>query len=162
MPSDRRHLAQINIAFLREPLDHPSQTEFVDLFDAINAVADADPDFVWRLKSDDGGASSYVQAFDDPAKIVNLTVWRSVEALHRYVYRSSHREVLARAREWLSPHDGPTTALWWTEAGTPPSVEEGVARLEHLQAHGPSPYAFTFAVRFGPEAAAGPLGGVRA
>ena len=35
-------------------------------------------------------------------------------------------------------------ALWWVPAGHIPTIEEGIARLEHLRANGPSPHAFTF------------------
>jgi len=38
--------------------------------------------------------------------------------------------------------------LWWVPAGHTPSVEEAIERLEHLGAHGPSPYAFTFKQRY--------------
>jgi hypothetical protein len=32
--------------------------------------------------------------------------------------------------------------MWWVPAGHRPSVEEAVARLDHLKEHGPSDYAF--------------------
>lgn len=146
------NIAQINVASLKAPLDDPSQAEFVSLFDEINAVAEADADFVWRLTARDGGSSSYIQAFDDPLKVVNLTVWRTIEGLHRYVYRSRHREMLVRAREWLNPMTGPITALWWIEAGRVPDLADAVRRLDQLAVRGPTPTAFTFATRFPPEA----------
>ncbi len=34
--------------------------------------------------------------------------------------------------------------LWWLPAGEIPTVEQSVERLDHLGAHGPTPYAFTF------------------
>ena len=36
--------------------------------------------------------------------------------------------------------------LWWT--ADVPTVEEAVARLEHLRAHGPTPRAVTFRTPF--------------
>ena len=39
--------------------------------------------------------------------------------------------------------DLPYLVLWWTPAGTIPSVEEAVGRLELLRASGPTADAFT-------------------
>ena len=47
MPHSRYHLAQVNIARMRAPLDHPLMTDFVAQLDRINALADATPGFVW-------------------------------------------------------------------------------------------------------------------
>jgi hypothetical protein len=51
-------LAQINIGRLLAPLDDPKIAEFVNQLDAINAIADNAPGFVWRLKSESGNASA--------------------------------------------------------------------------------------------------------
>jgi hypothetical protein len=32
--------------------------------------------------------------------------------------------------------------MWWVPAGHQPTLEEGVARLDHLKTHGPSDHAF--------------------
>ena len=42
------HLAQINIGRLLAPIDDPKIAEFVAQLDAINALADKAPGFVWR------------------------------------------------------------------------------------------------------------------
>lgn len=47
----RYHLAQFNIARLRAPLDSPVLAGFVDQLDAVNAIGDASPGFVWRLQT---------------------------------------------------------------------------------------------------------------
>ena len=39
-------------------------------------------------------------------------------------------------------------ALWWVPAGHLPTIEEGIDRLDHLRAHGPTAHAFTFRDRF--------------
>jgi hypothetical protein len=48
-------------------------------------------------------------------------------------------------------------ALWWVPADHQPSVAEARERLEHLQRHGPTPYAFTFREPFGPPDSPSPL-----
>jgi heme-degrading monooxygenase HmoA len=143
------HLAQVNIALPREPLDSPALAQFVAALEPINALADASPGFVWRLQTDDGDATG-IRAFGDDRLIVNLSVWESLHALRAYVYSSGHREVLRRRREWFERSGEAFLALWWVPAGTLPTVADAEARLEHLREHGPTPYAFTFRESFPP------------
>jgi hypothetical protein len=143
------HLAQVNIALLREPLDSALLADFVAALDPINALADGSPGFVWRLQTEDGDATA-IRAFDDDRIIVNMSTWETMEALADFVYRSAHTEVMRNRRRWFH-HLGDTyLALSWVPAGHRPSVEEARERLEHLQQHGPSPFAFTFQTPFAP------------
>ncbi|HYH09216.1 MAG TPA: DUF3291 domain-containing protein [Thermoanaerobaculia bacterium] len=137
------HLAQVNIARMKAPLESPELADFVARLDEINALADRAPGFVWRLQTDDGNAT-YVRAYDDDMILVNLSVWESVEALKNYTYRTAHAELLRDRRKWFEHFAGAYVALWWVPAGHVPTAEEAKARLEHLEAHGPSPFAFTF------------------
>ncbi len=141
------HLAQVNVARMRAPLDDPLMAEFVARLDDINAVADASPGFVWRLQSAEGNATS-VRAYDDPRLLINMSMWESLDALSAYVYANAHRGVMRRRREWFARFDGPYMALWWVPAGHIPTVDEAKERLEHLRAYGPSPTAFTFKAPF--------------
>ena len=94
------HVAQVNVARMREPLGRPSMQAFVDGLEPINALADASPGFVWRLQTDDGDATS-LRVFDDDMTIVNMSVWDSVEALREFVFRSEHAGYLRRRSEWF-------------------------------------------------------------
>jgi hypothetical protein len=134
-------LAQLNVARLREPLDSPTLAPFVAALDAVNAVADGWPGFVWRLQDDAGNATALRPWGDDV--IVNLSVWASVEALRSYVYAADHAGVLRRRREWFVPYEGPHLVLWWVPAGHRPDLAEAGARLATLAADGPGPDAFT-------------------
>src|SRR5437667_9885247 len=58
MPHSRYHLAQVNIARMRAPLDHPIMIDFVAQLDRINTLADATPGFVWRLQTARGNATA--------------------------------------------------------------------------------------------------------
>jgi hypothetical protein len=136
------HVAQINIARLRAPIDAPETADFVALLEPINALADTAPGFVWRLQTEDGDATS-IRAFDDDRIIVNMSVWEDVDALARFVYRSRHLDVLRRRREWFDRLVSDHLALWWIPAGTRPTVDEARRRLESLAARGPSGEAFT-------------------
>jgi len=52
------HLAQVNVARLIEPLDSQKLADFVAALDPVNASADLAPGFVWRLKTEEGNATS--------------------------------------------------------------------------------------------------------
>jgi ribosomal protein S18 acetylase RimI-like enzyme len=136
----RRHLAQLNIATLRQPIDHPATKDFADALGHVNGLGEQSPGFVWRLQSD-GGDATDIQLFDDPMVIVNLTVWESLDALKAFAYRGTHRDFFRRRSEWFV--DGRSrTALWWVDAGTLPSTHDATRRLRFIDVFGVSPYAF--------------------
>jgi hypothetical protein len=143
------HLAQINVATALYPLDDPRIAAFVAKLDEVNALADATPGFVWRLQSDSGNATD-IKASEDPNFIVNMSVWSDAEALFDFVYKTSHRLVMAQRREWFARPNGAYMTLWWVPAGHRPTVEEGLARLAHLDREGPGAHAFTFKSKFPP------------
>jgi heme-degrading monooxygenase HmoA len=135
-------LAQINIGRLLAPLDDPQIAGFVAKLDEINALADKNPGFVWRLQSNEGNATS-LRPYEDEQILVNMSVWASLEAYTNYVYKTAHREVMKMRRQWFERFDGPYTAVWWVPQGHIPTVAEAKERLEYLRAHGASPFAFT-------------------
>jgi hypothetical protein len=137
------HVAQINIGRMVAPIGDPRMAEFVAQLDAINALADSSPGFVWRLQSDSGDATDLCP-LGDPLLLVNMSVWESVEALHAYVYRSAHTRVMRDRKKWFEKFEGPYYALWWIERGHVPTVDEGYARIQLLGERGPSADAFWF------------------
>ena len=52
------HLAQLNVAKLKAPLDEPSMSGFVEALEPLNGLADGWPGFVWRLQTDAGDATA--------------------------------------------------------------------------------------------------------
>ena len=137
------HLAHLNVARLRAPLDDPSMSEFVAGLDTINALAESSPGFVWRLAEGPDGDATTVRPLD-PDVIVTLSVWDSVESLRAFSYQSAHLDYLRRRRDWFGPPNLPASlVLWWIPAGDLPTVEDACKRLERV-ADGPSPEAFTF------------------
>nr|WP_246083681.1 DUF3291 domain-containing protein [Nonomuraea diastatica] len=138
------HLAQLNVAHMRAPVDSSELAEFIALLEPINAIADAAPGFVWRLKeSETDPTATVVHDYGDHL-LVNFSVWESLDALWNYVYRSAHLGVLRRRREWFLRVAEPYTVMWWIPEGHIPALAEGMRRLERLKAEGPSPEAFTF------------------
>ena len=146
------HLAQLNVARLQHPLDAPETAEFVAALEPVNALADAAPGFVWRLQGEAGDATS-IRALGDDLVIVNQSTWESIETLHAFAYRSDHTAVLRRRRDWFQPWDGPHLVLWWVPAGHEPTLDEGLERLEQLDAEGPTAAAFDFNHPYGPDGA---------
>jgi Domain of unknown function (DUF3291) len=142
------HVAQVNIGMPKAPTDSPLLADFMAALDRINALADESPGFVWRLQTEDGNATA-IRPFEDERLMINMSVWESVDELATFVYRSAHVEVMRRRREWFD-HMRLYMALWWVPAGHVPTTSEARERLDHLAEHGPTPFAFTFKVRFPP------------
>jgi hypothetical protein len=150
-------LAQVNVSRLLAPLNSPLLADFMAALDEVNAEADRSPGFVWRLQTEDGNATA-VRAFgwdagDSHGVIVNLTVWRDVEALADYVFSGRHVQIMRRRREWFQRAAEATTALWWIPAGSLPTTDDAEDRVRLLRARGPTPAAFTFRQPFPPPGA---------
>jgi Domain of unknown function (DUF3291) len=122
---------------------------FVSRLSEINAIADVSPGFVWRLKAEDRDATT-IRLLENDLVHVNLSVWEDPFTLRDFAYRSPHKEMLRRRRDWFQATGELTLVLWWIPAGQRPTVAEGMARLERLRREGPGPEAFTFFKLFGP------------
>jgi len=144
------HIAQVNIGRMKGALEDPVMAGFVARLDEINALADRSPGFVWRLQTSDGNAT-YLRPYGDDRILFNMSVWESIEHLKRYVYTTAHVELLKNRQAWFEKFGGAYAALWWVPQGHQPGVDEAKKRLAHLDAHGPTPFAFTFKDSFPPD-----------
>jgi hypothetical protein len=140
MTTSTRHLAQFNIARIRYPLDDPRMREFVANVERINGLTEKIEGFVWRLQDESGHAMN-IRVYDDPTLLPNLTLWENAEALERFVWQTLHGRFYRRREDWFVPLDTPLV-MWWVPQGHRPSMAEGVERLDHLKANGPSDTAF--------------------
>ncbi len=134
-------IAELNIARLLHPADDVRVAPFMKALDAVNGIAERSDGFVWRLKDESGNATEF-DVFDDPQLIVNLSVWRDVEALENFVWKTVHRQFYARREEWFSVIRMQHFVMWEVEDGHSPDLAEAKARLEHLNMHGNSDHAF--------------------
>jgi len=137
------HLAQLNIARPKFPMDSLGMADFVNNIEPINTIAENSPGFIWRLKDDTGNATS-IQIFNDPELIVNMSVWQDIASLKQFMFKTHHIDFLKRKKEWFVPLDSASYVMWWIEEGHIPTVEEAEERLLHLREHGESDYAFSF------------------
>ena len=136
------HLAQLNIAKLKFAIDAPELADFGARYDEVNALADDSPGFVWRLQIEDDDATAI--DYFGPEYLVNMSVWEDVEALHDFIYRTAHNEVMARRKEWFERMLEVYAVLWWIPAGTVPTVAQADERLQSLRQNGVTAEAFTF------------------
>lgn len=148
-------IAQMNVGTVLYLPDDPRMAGFMGRLDEINALAEASPGFVWRLQSASGNATDILTT-DNPHFLVNMSVWRDVEALFDFAYKSAHSGVMAQRRQWFERPAGAYQVLWWVPEGHRPSTDEGLGRLAHLDRHGPSARAFTFKATFPPPHLPGP------
>ena len=135
------HLAQLNVGRIRYPTDDPRLAEFMAALDAINALAERSPGFVWRLKSDSGNATD-IKVTADPMFLINMSVWKTAEELEHFVWRTVHRRFYRRKGSWFAPMSTPHFVMWWIGIDHIPTPEEALARLAHLTEKGPSDHAF--------------------
>lgn len=141
------HIAELNIGKFRFPIDDSRMAGFVSQLEAINALADNAPGFVWRLQDETGNATA-IRPFPDDMLAVNFSVWESIEALFQYTYSSDHVKLLRSRKEWFEHMTEHYFCMWWIPAGHIPTLTEAKERLEAIRRDGPTAYAFNFKERF--------------
>jgi hypothetical protein len=137
-------LAQINIAKLLEPIDSPLLEDFVADLARINSIAENSEGFIWRLKDDVTANATSFNPFNDDSLIVNMSVWKDIEALKNFTYKSGHIEVFMKRAKWFERMTEAHMALWWIEEGNFPTAENGRDKLLELRANGESESVFSF------------------
>jgi hypothetical protein len=142
-------LVQLNIGVIKGPMDSPVMADFAANLDRINALAERSPGFLWRLQTEAGDATA-IRPFADENMLVNMSMWRDVDSLNKFVYRSAHVDIMRRRGEWFERMREAYLVLWWVPKGHRPSIGEAIAKLEFLRTKGPSSEAFTFRQTFPP------------
>ena len=140
-------LAQVNIARFRAEKTNPVNADFINALDAVNERAESADGFVWRMKGE-GNDATDILIDDNPLLIINISIWRDVEALKAFVYGDElHISIMRRRKEWFE-HVEFYMALWWVPAHEFPEVDEAMIKLAALADHGSTPVAFTFTQSF--------------
>jgi Domain of unknown function (DUF3291) len=137
------NLAQINISKSKGLPDSPVMASFMEKIDEVNAIAESSPGFLWRLKSDDGNATS-IKVFDDEMIIVNMSVWESFDAFKGFVFNGLHAAMMRRRNEWFEKSDFSNLAMWWIPEGHTPTTDEAKGKLEKIATEGDTQEAFRF------------------
>ena len=138
------YLAEVNIARLKAPLDHPDTAEFANNLERVNGLAERMDGFIWRHIDESGNATD-TRIDEDPNVIVNLSVWRDVTALESFVWGTLHRQFYQKRDAWFKSLGSMGFAMWWVDPDHRPSVTEAAERLAHLNQHGDTDHAFGWA-----------------
>ncbi len=138
-------LCQYNVALLRHAFHAPEMATFRDRLGELHEQAREEFDYVGRYEGEHS-AEGYIMPHPNwPRLMGNLTAWRSLAALRRYVFESpGHREMMQRKREWFDkmPEDlRPYNVLYVSDRI---DLEEAKARLDMVQRLGPTALAFTW------------------
>ena len=136
------HLAQLNVGRAADEIESERMSEFINVLDRINRLAERSPGFVWRLADGEGGGATGIKVSDDPRFIINLSVWESPETLEHFVWNTVHKQFHRRRANWFEPPKEPYFVMWWIPASHVPTPAEAMERLDHLRVNGSSGYAF--------------------
>src|SRR5262245_26710716 len=93
----------------------------------INALAEQSAGFIWRFKNPAGfdwlaPFADYFNPFEPERVFFNMSVWRSLEDLRRFVFATEHRGLLSRKKTWMLPSIRPHLVMWWIPSGDQPGV----------------------------------------
>ena len=146
------HIVEINIAKMKGvDINDPIMKEFVENLNAVNEIAEKSEGFVWRLKDENNNATS-LNPYNDEQIIINVSVWKNIETLENFMYRTFHSEFLKRRKEWFLAYGTAHTAMWWIPEGHTPTMQVAVDKLDYLQKNGASTSSFDFRNKFPPPA----------
>lgn len=137
-------LAELNIGRLVAPTDDPRVSEFMENLDKINGLGKRMPGFVWMMEGsgEPGTGNTDAKIDGDPQFVSNLTVWESVETLENFVWNTVHKQFYDKRKDWFDVMGDMHFVMWWVEDGHRPTLDEALARLQHLKTHGNTAQAF--------------------
>ena len=141
-------LAFYTFTILKAPEGHAEVQGMFDRMFFVFFAADRTPGFIDRARNEaDWGPHGYPRFFKDgehAGAVVSLSLWEDLSAVHRFSYSGAHLEAFKKRKEWLLPPTWPTYVAWWVADDHTPSWVEACQRLEHLNDHGSTAFAFDF------------------
>ncbi len=137
-------LAQLNLAVPRHPLDDPRMAGFMENIGRINGLAEKMPGFIWRFPEHPEGHPDH-EPLPWPNITLTMSVWEDAASLRHFVWNTLHKRFYERRQEWFAPMQTHWLVLWSVPDGHRPTLAEAKTRLDHLDAHGDSDFAFGWA-----------------
>ena len=138
------HLAELNIGRLNAPVDDPRVHDFMANLDRVNGMGKRMPGFVWMMEGsgEPGTGNTENSIGDDPQFVANLTVWEDAGSLRNFAFNTVHKQFYERRAEWFELLGEQHFVMWHVADVHKPTLEEALARLEHLKAQGNTDFAF--------------------
>ncbi|MDG9668714.1 DUF3291 domain-containing protein [Hahella sp. CR1] len=74
-----------------------------------------------------------------------ISIWKDLESVFKFAYHGPlHQAALRKSGKWFGQQGWPIYVVWWIDKDHQPNWREACERLEHLNDHGSTPFAFTF------------------
>ncbi|MNJ20376.1 hypothetical protein D3C77_147090 [compost metagenome] len=132
-------LAQFDLVKPKFPKDDERMHGFYASTGYVNRLAEKHPGFIWRETLED---QLLLDELWGEGHLYTLSLWRDVESLKDFIYRTPHKEFMKRGHEWFDSISRPRGVMWWVPEGHIPSLHEAHERLTLLFEIGPSYEAF--------------------
>lgn len=138
-------IAQLNIGRLLADADDPLVAEFINNIERINQLGKNADGFLWMMEgsSEAGNTENYL--YDDPRMVANLTLWRDIEALRAFAFKSEHVEIMRKRSLWFEKLPKAHFVMWEVDDNHQPTLEEALERLEFFRENGATDDAFDWA-----------------
>ena len=139
------HLAELNISTWKIDPASDVARGFVDFVARVNGMAERSPGFVWRKVEEERDENGRNAVCADDSGIFTLSVWEKPADLENFVWKTVHKQIYNGKDKWFHEMESHNLVMWWVEEGDQPSLQEAKERLDHLDTHGNSDFAFNWA-----------------
>lgn len=137
-------IAQLNISVWNVDPRSDAASPFIDNIGRVNALAERSEGFIWRLL-DEGRDEKGRTVLGGPETILTLSVWQSAQYLEAFAFNTVHRKIYERKAEWFAKLQSHHLVMWTIEDRYLPTLDEAKQRLDHLDKHGNTDFAFDWA-----------------
>lgn len=136
-------IAQLNFSVWKIDDTSDAARPFNDNLDRMNALAERSEGFIWRFKDEHNRSGHTI--LGGPETILTLSVWQSAKHLEAFAFNTVHRKIYERKAEWFAKLQSHHLVMWTIEDGHLPTLDEAKQRLDHLDKHGNTEFAFDWA-----------------
>ena len=147
-------IAFFTYGVLNAPVGHPTVQGFVDRIASVYASAEGSLGFFARSERNvhtlEHSWGPVIAPRCTPEGVslnelaMALSLWRDMESVAAFAYRSAHGEALSHRTDWFRKGSWPVYVAWWVDENHTPNWTEAADRLDHLHVNGSTPSAFTF------------------
>jgi hypothetical protein len=126
---------------LANPYDHPASREFYDMGYRVMRQASVSGQMIKDFSSDE---IPILEEAKEGYPVLTLSVWESLQGLHRFTYAGKHSQALRNRSKWMEPYSKNhlSYVVWWTDEVGDVSWEEASKRYNYYIQNGPTPFAF--------------------